>query len=193
MSSNTKAQYQTYSYYKSRNTHKNILYQRWLYMLCVKGLYSSSDHFITEDCNVVQKFTPGFSVMFDKGFVVQDIFWSRTVTVLIPPFVRSKRQFTPSEVYQCKHIATARIHIERVMGRLEEFRLLDHTLLLPSQIFNPLGEKKFIQNNGYFYNHKYLKKNLGVSLFSLESGIVDTKKKNLNLQIFIFQHVYGKL
>ena len=91
---------------------------------------SSSDRFITEDCNVVQKFTPGFSVMFDKGFVVQDIFLPRKVTVIIPPFVRSKRQFTPSEVYQCKRIATARIHIERVMGRLKEFRLLDHTLPL---------------------------------------------------------------
>ena len=132
-SSNTKAQYQTYSSYKSRNTHKKLIFCTKGGSICyVSKSYSgsSSDRFITEDCNVVQKFTPGFSVMFDKGFVVQDIFLPRKVTVIIPPFVRSKRQFTPSEVYQCKRIATARIYIERVMGRLKEFRLLDHTLPL---------------------------------------------------------------
>ena len=33
--------------------------------------------------------------------------------------------------YSSKYVvATARIHIERVMGRLKEFRLLDHTLPL---------------------------------------------------------------
>ena len=91
---------------------------------------SSSYRIINEGCNVVQNFTPGFSVMFDKGFVVQDIFLPSKATVIIPPFVRSKRQFTPTEVYQRKCIATARIHIERVMGRVKEFRLLDHTLPL---------------------------------------------------------------
>ena len=130
---NSKAQYQTYSTYKSRNTQKKLIF-------CTKGgsisflskSYSgcASDRFITEDCNVVQKFHPGFIAMFDKGFIVQDIFLPRHVTVKIPPFVRSKRQFTPSEIHVCKRIARARIHIERAIGRLKEFRLLDHTLPL---------------------------------------------------------------
>ena len=67
-------------------------------------------------------------VLFDKGFNVQDLFLSRQVKCVLPPFVRSKRQFTRSEVYQGKRIARARIHIESVMGRLEEFRLLNHVL-----------------------------------------------------------------
>ena len=37
---------------------------------------------------------------------------------------------TPSEVAFVQQIARARIHIERVIGRLKEFRLLDHTLPL---------------------------------------------------------------
>jgi hypothetical protein len=49
---------------------------------------------------------------------------------VLPPFVRSKRQFTRSEVYQGKRIARARIHVERVMGRLKEFRLLKNILPL---------------------------------------------------------------
>ena len=46
------------------------------------------------------------------------------------PFARSKRQLTPSEIAVEKRIARQRIHIERVIGRLKEFRLLDQTLPL---------------------------------------------------------------
>ena len=67
-------------------------------------------------------------VLFDKGFNVQDRFLSRQIKCVLPPFVRSQRRFTRSEVYQGKRIARARIHIERVMGRLKEFRLLNHVL-----------------------------------------------------------------
>ena len=48
----------------------------------------------------------------------------------VPPFLRSKRQLTPSEVAVGKRVARARIYIEPVIGRLKEFRLLDHTLPL---------------------------------------------------------------
>ena len=57
-------------------------------------------------------------VLFDKGFNVQDLFLSRQVKCVLPR----------SEVYQGKRIARARIHVERVMGRLKEFRLLNHVL-----------------------------------------------------------------
>ncbi|XP_065650699.1 uncharacterized protein LOC124808658 isoform X2 [Hydra vulgaris] len=130
-SANSKAQSQTYSSYKSRNTLKKLIF-------CTKGgsisfvskgySGSSSDRFITEDCNVARRFTPGFIALFDKGFNVQDLFLSRQVKAVIPPFLRSKRQFTPSEVYHCKRIGRARIHIECVIGRLKEFRLLKNTL-----------------------------------------------------------------
>ena len=130
-SKNTDAQYKTYSTYKSRNTLKRLIF-------CTKSgsvSYISeayggacSDRFITESSGVVNKFTPNFSVLFDKGFNVQDLFLSRQVKCCLPPFVRQKRQFTRSEVYHGKRIARARIHIERVMGRLKEFKMLEHKL-----------------------------------------------------------------
>ena len=55
---------------------------------------------------------------------------NKQVKCVLPPFVRSKRQFTRSEVYQGKRIARARIHVERVIGRLKEFQLLQNTLPL---------------------------------------------------------------
>ena len=91
---------------------------------------SCTDRFITEDSEVFTKFTPGFMVLFDKGFNVQNLFLCCQVTCVLPPFVQGKRQFTRSEVYHGKCIARARIHIERVMGILKEFRLLDHKLPL---------------------------------------------------------------
>ena len=69
-------------------------------------------------------------VLFDKGFNVQDIFFEKQVKCVLSFFVRSKRQFTCSEVYQGNWIARARIHVERVIGRLKEFQLLQNTLPL---------------------------------------------------------------
>ena len=130
-SQNTDAQYQSYSVYKSRNTLKKLIF-------CTKSgsiSYVSpsygglcTDRFIVQDTNIAAKFTPGFLVLFDKGFNVQDLFLPFKVKCVLPPFVRSKRQFTRSEVYHGKRIARARIHVERVMGRLKEFRLLENKL-----------------------------------------------------------------
>ena len=79
---------------------------------------------------MVAQFTPDCSVLFDKSFNVQDLFLQYKVTARIPPFVRSKRQLIPREVAVGNQIARARIHIERVIGSLKEFWLLDHTLPL---------------------------------------------------------------
>ena len=42
--------------------------------------------------------------MFDKGFVVQYICVHRKVTVIMPPFVPRKHQFTPSEIKAFKPV-----------------------------------------------------------------------------------------
>ena len=87
------------------------------------------DHYITEDTNIASKFTPGFIAMFDKGFNVQDLFLYNQVRCVLPPFVRSKRQFTRSEVYYGKRCGeSSNPTLTRVMGRLKEFRLLDNKL-----------------------------------------------------------------
>ena len=132
-SSNPEAQYQTYSTCKSHNTVKKLV-------ICTKSgsisyisdayAGSATDRFITEDTNIAVRFTPGYSVLFDKGLNVQDLFLQYKVTARLPPFVRSKRQLAPSKVAVGKRIARARIHRELVIGRLKEFRLLGHTLPL---------------------------------------------------------------
>ena len=68
-------------------------------------------------------------VLFDKGLNVQDVFLHRQVKCVLPPSMRSKRQFTRSEVYQGERIAMARMHAV-VIGRLKEFQLFQNTLPL---------------------------------------------------------------
>ena len=111
---------------------KSLLFVPKVVPLVISDVYagSATDRFITEDTNIGTQFTTGYSVLFDKGFNVQDLFLKYNVNARIPPFVRSKRQLTQSEVAVGKRIARARIHIEHANGQLKEFRLLDHTLPL---------------------------------------------------------------
>ena len=70
-SSNPKAQYQTYSIYKSHSSVKNLVF-------CSKSVplrysviaYSTSatDRLTTEDTNIGAQFTPDYFALFDKGF-----------------------------------------------------------------------------------------------------------------------------
>ena len=76
-SSNPKAHYQTYSTYKYHNTVKKLV-------ICTKSgslsyisdayAGSTTDRFITENTNIADQFKPGYSVLFDKGSNVQDLF-----------------------------------------------------------------------------------------------------------------------
>ena len=128
-----KAQYQTYSTYKSSNTLKKLV-------ICTKsGSISyispsfggcASDRYITEQCQISDKFHPGMIALVDRGFNVQDIFLSRQVRVVFPPFKGKATQFSKEQVFRSKDIAKARIHIERAIGRIKEFDLLKNELPL---------------------------------------------------------------
>ena len=85
----SKAQYQTFSTHKSSNTLKKLV-------VCTKsGSFSyispsfggcASDRYITEQCQISDKFHPGMIALVDRGFNVQDNFPSRQVRVVFPPF-----------------------------------------------------------------------------------------------------------
>ena len=81
--------------------------------------------------NIAAKFTPGFLVLFDKGFNVQDLFLSPSSKMCVIT-IRTQLTtiYTRSEVCQGKRIARARIHIERVMDRLNEFDVCDKMFVI---------------------------------------------------------------
>ena len=63
--------------------------------------------------------------MADKGFDIEEYLIPLGVKLNIPPFLRGKTQFDPSELIQTRRIASLRIHVERAM---EHINIFDRTL-----------------------------------------------------------------
>ncbi|XP_072014153.1 LOW QUALITY PROTEIN: uncharacterized protein [Amphiura filiformis] len=121
---------QVYSQYKSRPTVK-----------CLVGITPSgaisfvskpvggntSDKKIVKMSGLVDLFEPGDLCMADRGFNIQELLLHKQVRLIIPPFQRTTKstsQFTELEDNKTKTVANARIHVERAIGRLKEFSIL---------------------------------------------------------------------
>ena len=67
-------------------------------------------------------------ILADKGFNIQDILLPYNVKLMIPPFLKGKKQLSEHENQMTKRIASSRIHIERVINRIKNFKILQHTV-----------------------------------------------------------------
>lgn len=86
-------------------------------------------------------------VLADRGFNLNDVL-PDNISIRYPPFRRGKTQFSANEAKATKVIAHARIHIERVIGRIKEFRIfqspvpldfvdvIDHIFTICSAVVN---------------------------------------------------------
>ena len=85
---------------------------------------SISDKKLVEQSGLLDKLEVGDEIMADKGFDIQDLLAPIGVKLNIPPFLSSNSQFSSEEVMHTKKIAKLRIHVERAIGRIKEFRIL---------------------------------------------------------------------
>ena len=119
---------QLYSHYKGTHTFKCLIgIAPHGAVTFVSSLYTGcmSDVEITKLSGILDLLEPGDDVMADKGFTLKKMLEDRGVTLNIPPFLSSKRQFTPEEVRETEQIAKLRIHIERLNRRVKENHLFD--------------------------------------------------------------------
>ena len=119
---------QSYSHYKGTNTFKCLLgIAPHGAITFISSLYTGcmSDVEITRLCGLLDLLEPGDDVMADKGFTLRKILAERGVTLNIPEFLSSKRQFTISEIEHTEQVAKLRIHIERMNRRIKENHLFD--------------------------------------------------------------------
>lgn len=126
------AQSQTLSNYKHHNTFKVLVgFSPNGQMIFVSKLWGGrvSDKFITEKSGLVQYLKPGDNAMADRGFEITDIL-PPGVGLNIPPFKGTRAQLTAEEVNETVHIASVRIHVERAIGRVKNYHILDGTLPL---------------------------------------------------------------
>ena len=119
---------QLYSHYKGTHTFKCLIgIAPHGAVTFVSSLYTGcmSDVEITKLSGILDLLEPGDDVMADKGFTLKKMLDDRGVTLNIPPFLSSKRQFTPEEVKETEQIAKLRIHVERLNRRVKENHLFD--------------------------------------------------------------------
>ena len=71
---------------------------------------------------LAQEFNEGDSVMADKGFTIQDLLPLGT-SLNIPPFLGQFEQMSPENVIRTQQIASVRIHVERAINRIKNYRI----------------------------------------------------------------------
>ena len=78
---------------------------------------------VTKRLNVsgfLEKLQPGDAVMADKGYNIQDYLALHETVLIAPPIVR-KNTISARASTATRRVATARVHIERIIKRLKSF------------------------------------------------------------------------
>ena len=130
--SSFRSQSVTFSSYKNHNTAKGLLgISPSGYPSYVSSLYVGrvSDKKITCDCGILNLLGPGDQVMADRGFDIQGDL-PTGVTLNIPPFLNGNDELTLEETVSTRKIASARIHVERAIARIKNYRLLHQVIPL---------------------------------------------------------------
>ena len=84
----------------------------------------TTDRFICNDSNFYNLLEAGDEIMADRGFQIKEDLLHYYCTLSIPPGARVKSQFTTGECHKTKKIANLRIHVERAINRVKEFKIL---------------------------------------------------------------------
>lgn len=87
----------------------------------------ASDRYIVEHSGFLSYIEEGDLIMADKGFNIGDILAKRKAYLNTPPYLKSK-QFSAEEVRAAKKTAKVRIHVERAIGRVKQYHLLDSVI-----------------------------------------------------------------
>lgn len=126
------AQKVTWSNYKSSNTFKLLVgISPTGAFTFVSQLWSGgvSDRHITMKSGLIDKLEPNDDCMADRGFNIRDLVTKRRATLNIPPFSKGK-QLSVKACTQTRRIAAVRIHVERAIQRLKNFKVLQGVLPL---------------------------------------------------------------
>ena len=124
------AQSETWSDYKHHNTWKLLVgVTPNGQVTFLSDLWGGrvSDKQITRESGVLDLLEPGDNVMVDRGFDISNLVLDG-VSVNMPPFLAGREQMTAAETEETMSIAAVRIHVERAIGRIKTYHILDGTL-----------------------------------------------------------------
>ena len=122
----------TYSQYKGQHTVKIMVGVSPAGLVTfVSDLYGgrASDKCIFEQSGLVDLLEPFLdAVMADKGFLIDDVCEHNCVQLHRPPFLRAQKQCSRGDALFCAEIVRARVHVERVIGRMKSYAMLTKPL-----------------------------------------------------------------
>ena len=121
----------TWSDYKQHNTLKFLIgISPSGYVTFLSDCYGgrTSDRHICRDSNFYNLLEAGDIIMDDRGFQIRDDLLHYYCSLGIPPGARVKSQMTNAECSKTKEVANLRIHVERAINRLKEYKILKNTL-----------------------------------------------------------------
>ena len=130
----------TYSSYKSHNTFKFLLgIAPSGQVIFLSRLYagSISDREIVLKSGFVEILSEGDNIMADRGFNIRDVLLKKDCHLNIPAFSGGK-QLSTKAVEKSRKIASVRIHVERSMERLKNFKILQG--VIPLKLKNSLDQ-----------------------------------------------------
>ena len=84
----------------------------------------ASDKLITQKSGFLNNLEYGDKVLADRGFLIEEELASRGATLAIPSFTNGVEQLSMKNVEESRRLARVRIHVERMMERLKNFRIL---------------------------------------------------------------------
>ena len=123
-----KSQILMYSNYKSTFTAKFLIgiapsCEVTFLSKCYGG--RTTDGQIVSESGFVKLLEPGDKVLADKGFprIITDV-ENQGAFIVMPPFKRGQNQFSTDENVEGYKCARVRIHVERAIGRMKTFQIL---------------------------------------------------------------------
>ncbi|KAK2549093.1 hypothetical protein P5673_030462 [Acropora cervicornis] len=129
------------------NSYKHHTTLKALVGISPKGFFTFIGQLYTgsiSDREIVEKsgflnlpFPNGDSVMADKGFTIEDIL-PLGVSLNIPPFLGMSDQMSAEDVIATQEIASLRIHVERAINKVKNFRIFDG--VIPLRLFGIVNQ-----------------------------------------------------
>ena len=121
--------------YKSHNTGKILVActpNRAITYISPMYVGSISDVELTRVCGFLEKLEEnhGISVIADRGFTIKDMLSDIRVKLNIPPFLKGRSQLPQEDIRKTRLIASLCIHVERVIGRIKKFAILQGNFTL---------------------------------------------------------------
>lgn len=131
--SSTRAQKEIFSPYKNNTTAKCLV---GIDANGVIAYYSrvyagrTSDKKMIMHCGILELLQPGDVIMADRGFDIAAEMESLGIGVVIPDFLTGKVQFSHEELQHSEKVAQIRVHVERAIRKIKEFKIVKDELHL---------------------------------------------------------------